>query len=1222
VDSVAAAQRLKGCTIIKGTLEIQIRGGANVGAELEENLGMIEEVTNSIKIVRSFSLVSLRFLRNLRIIHGQQVSGGHYGLFLLDNPNLQELWDPPSNNLTIVRGGVAFHWNRRLCLDKIYKLIEHIHFINNTNKMDERHISSTTNGDLIACNVSHVNLIVSTIRSTFAVIKWETPDIKDAREYFSWSISYRATTDENISIYNERSACGTDDWQTRDARIDPDGNTTSWMELLVPLMPYTKYAVYVQTYTIFSSKRGAMSPIVYFTTLPDNPSPVTNIVAVPNAPNMLHVSWSPPSFPNGIVTHYYLLWRAQNLDAKEFDTRDYCNNKLQPQAKPKSPTIVDERPKNESNSNCCSCQKPSDVGPANVLDRMNQIQFQNALHDKIYRKASEMSGRAGESSRKRRSNSNDWIGDSLAANNLMLLTVDDVRERYSSLANTASSSSGRLRRSADHTNVTDQRIRAFVLNSTSKGYLKLLPQNGTVADDENETTYVEKTTIEPPQTAIVQGRTEIMLENLHHFQMYSIEIMACQEVTQLEKDVRRLCSSRSIISARSLADKNADTIDSSNITVINGTLTGPTGFQKHIVWYDPPWPNGLIISYDIEMRRNSHEGQSTGNIMECISRTRYLADNGHKLSNLNPGNWSFRIRAVSLAGNGLWTNFNHFVIPDKDSGNLTILIITLSVLFVVILFVVLCVVYFLYKRRLDALMKENRLYVLSANPQYHMTDQVYVADEWEVPREKVKIRQELGQGSFGMVYEGSLTDENDQTLKVAIKAVHEKKSIVERINFLNEASVMKAFNCPHVVKLLGVVSKGQPTLVIMELMALGDLKNYLRVHRPDEPDHCKDPPPTLSEILQMVGEIADGMAYLAEKKFVHRDLAARNCMVAKDKVVKIGDFGMARDIYDTDYYRKDTRGLLPVRWMAPESLKDGIFTSMSDVWSFGVVLWEMATLAAQPYQGLSNEQVLKYIIDDGIMEKPEGCPARLYEMMLQCWKYNPKQRPTFEDILLYVSSDCSAEFHKRSFYFNRPEPGNDGTAEGHVCSVEEDTEIATNPRTPLNPHLSSRTLAAPSSSSSSSPSRRRDVELTNIRDNGSAMPNHNKPVESSTVETCLNAATNHLPVSDMHSPYLGSNISNDYDCSNRSDKLSVADDRGTVDYAGVEHCGGEKPGVIPNFHRPSTPSGVNSFSTTVPVTNYDIPAANGKLRNGITIPKNGLVNGGRFNHIPHSLAQC
>ncbi|XP_027132575.1 insulin-like growth factor 1 receptor [Larimichthys crocea] len=130
-------------------------------------------------------------------------------------------------------------------------------------------------------------------------------------------------------------------------------------------------------------------------------------------------------------------------------------------------------------------------------------------------------------------------------------------------------------------------------------------------------------------------------------------------------------------------------------------------------------------------------------------------------------------------------------------------------------------------------------------------------------------------------------------------------------------------------------------------------------------------------MIQMAGEIADGMSYLNANKFVHRDLAARNCMVAEDFTVKIGDFGMTRDIYETDYYRKGGKGLLPVRWMSPESLKDGVFTTMSDVWSFGVVLWEIATLAEQPYQGMSNEQVLRFVMEGGLLDKPDNCPDML-----------------------------------------------------------------------------------------------------------------------------------------------------------------------------------------------------------------------------------------------------
>ncbi|XP_048649912.1 proto-oncogene tyrosine-protein kinase ROS isoform X1 [Marmota marmota marmota] len=272
------------------------------------------------------------------------------------------------------------------------------------------------------------------------------------------------------------------------------------------------------------------------------------------------------------------------------------------------------------------------------------------------------------------------------------------------------------------------------------------------------------------------------------------------------------------------------------------------------------------------------------------------------------------------------------------------------------------------------------------------------------PREKLTLRLLLGSGAFGEVYEGTAVDilgDGSGEIKVAVKTLKKGSTDQEKIEFLKEAHLMSKFNHPNILKQLGVCLLNEPQYIILELMEGGDLLTYLRKARMTM---LHGPLLNLVDLVDVCVDISKGCVYLEQMHFIHRDLAARNCLVSvKDytspsRIVKIGDFGLARDIYKNDYYRKRGEGLLPVRWMAPESLMDGIFTTQSDVWSFGILIWEILTLGHQPYPAHSNLDVLNYVQTGGRLEPPRNCPDDLWNLMTQCWAQEPEERPTFQKI--------------------------------------------------------------------------------------------------------------------------------------------------------------------------------------------------------------------------------
>lgn len=321
------------------------------------------------------------------------------------------------------------------------------------------------------------------------------------------------------------------------------------------------------------------------------------------------------------------------------------------------------------------------------------------------------------------------------------------------------------------------------------------------------------------------------------------------------------------------------------------------------------------------------------------------------------------------------------------------------------LVVIITLIWICIKRRYDRKYKEtqHRMEELGLIEQ----SSVLRLDEWEIPRENIVLNRKIGEGAFGAVCGGEVIGIRDkgEWVPVAVKSLKIGSLPEEKLEFLSEAETMKVFDHRNIVKLLGVCTKGEPSFAVMELMIHGDLKNFLLARRQFANQDCKEAEDvTPTKLTTMAMDITNGLAYLAEMKFVHRDIALRNCMVGSGYVVKLGDFGMTRAMYDSDYYRFGRKAMLPVRWMAPESLADGVFTTKSDVWSLGVTLWELATFGSFPYQGHSNGEVVERVKLGRNMDKPQGCTSELNTLLTECWRKDSDHRPEPSKILELLSA--------------------------------------------------------------------------------------------------------------------------------------------------------------------------------------------------------------------------
>ncbi|KAK3744279.1 hypothetical protein QZH41_020659, partial [Actinostola sp. cb2023] len=325
-----------------------------------------------------------------------------------------------------------------------------------------------------------------------------------------------------------------------------------------------------------------------------------------------------------------------------------------------------------------------------------------------------------------------------------------------------------------------------------------------------------------------------------------------------------------------------------------------------------------------------------------------------------------------------------------------------------------------YKKRKKEIKLKERIERLSKNPYDSDVNwfEIFKIDVtkqwWEIPRDDLTLENELGSGAFGVVMKGFLKKgeegEEKRGMYCAVKMLKDNPTKQELRNLCNEINILSSIgDHPNIVSLIGACTINGPPLLVVKFAPNGCLLEYIKENRPlPEYENTRQHPAlmpkviTENERLKFAYEIAQGMSHLEKHRYVHRDLAARNILLGKRMVAMVSDFGLSRDVYEVGMYENTAGGILPVRWMAVESLQDYTFNAKTDVWSYGVVLWEIESEGVVPYGGLSGLDILEQLKQGYRLEKPRDTSRDMYSIMWKCWNLDPKQRPSFPDLVYQV----------------------------------------------------------------------------------------------------------------------------------------------------------------------------------------------------------------------------
>ncbi|GAA6219799.1 ephrin type-B receptor 3 isoform X7 [Lates japonicus] len=497
--------------------------------------------------------------------------------------------------------------------------------------------------------------------------------------------------------------------------------------------------------------------------------------------------------------------------------------------------------------------------------------------------------------------------------------------------------------------------------------------------------------ISPRHLGLTQRR--VAVRNLQAHTQYSFEIQAVNGVSNKSPYTPQFSA------------VNITTNQAAPSAVPTVHLMAATASTMSLSWLPPEKPNGIILDYEIKY----HEKDQG----EAIAHTMTAQRSNARIEGLKAGTpYVVQVRARTVAGYGRYSSPADFSTnlqtdpPKSWQEQLPLIVGSATATLVFIIAVVVIAIVCLRKQRNGSESEYTEKLQQYKSPIVTPGMKVYIDPfTYEDPNEAVrefakeidvscvKIEEVIGAGEFGEVCRGRLKLPGRREIIVAIKTLKVGYTDRQRRDFLSEASIMGQFDHPNIIRLEGVVTKSRPVMIVTEFMENGALDSFLRLN---------DGQFTVIQLVGMLRGIAAGMKYLSDMNYVHRDLAARNILVNSNLVCKVSDFGLSRFLEDdpTDpTYTSSLGGKIPIRWTAPEAIAYRKFTSASDVWSYGIVMWEVMSYGERPYWDMSNQDVINAVEQDYRLPPPMDCPTALHQLMLDCWVKERNLRPKFTQIV-------------------------------------------------------------------------------------------------------------------------------------------------------------------------------------------------------------------------------